>query len=397
MSGVTGDIKKLFNFKYKTRNDSITDQYNRVYMVKAMMVAAFLTGMKWYKDITTCVIPGKMDSSTLQKYGPEACWINGFYVYKELRDRQNYMGYYGLPDEAAQNGTDIFTGLPCVADHTNPNCQPMTKMFFLQYQWFPFYVAALGFLYYLPYILFRYVNNDLITLKESIKSQKPNIDDIVNNYFSNVVNTPNQQNMRVLANILVKFSYLMANVLTFVFTNSLLNGEFNSFGSEWMNWSKKTNEEAHNYIGMRHLIKPGEKLLPTFAFCDILERGQDIKHQLVNEVTSLCELSQHVLYHYVLLALWFLIIIGILVSIVGMIELFISYLLRKSMFGKEEVAAQRVFGTLTSRQGEYLDFIKKKNVPIYGELIRKLYADKFGSSSSSEVDGSSKEAENTAF
>ena len=48
MSNIAGDIKKLFNFKYKTRNDSISDQYNRVYMVKAMMVAAFLTGMNWY-------------------------------------------------------------------------------------------------------------------------------------------------------------------------------------------------------------------------------------------------------------------------------------------------------------------------------------------------------------
>ena len=48
MSGVTGDIKKLFNFKYKTRDDSVSDQYNRVFMVKAMLVASFLTGMSWY-------------------------------------------------------------------------------------------------------------------------------------------------------------------------------------------------------------------------------------------------------------------------------------------------------------------------------------------------------------
>lgn len=48
MSGVTGDIKKLFNFKYKVRNDSATDQYNRLLMVKALLVAAFLTGMNWW-------------------------------------------------------------------------------------------------------------------------------------------------------------------------------------------------------------------------------------------------------------------------------------------------------------------------------------------------------------
>lgn len=47
MSGVTGDVKKLFNFKYKVRNDSATEQFNRLLMVKALLVAAFLTGMNW--------------------------------------------------------------------------------------------------------------------------------------------------------------------------------------------------------------------------------------------------------------------------------------------------------------------------------------------------------------
>ena len=53
MSGITGDIKKLFKFKYKSRDDDATDQYNRLFMVKVMLVAAFLTGMNWYVSLQT--------------------------------------------------------------------------------------------------------------------------------------------------------------------------------------------------------------------------------------------------------------------------------------------------------------------------------------------------------
>ncbi|XP_057309783.1 innexin inx3-like [Hydractinia symbiolongicarpus] len=393
MSGVTGDIKKLFNFKYKTRNDSITDQYNRVYMVKAMLVAAFLTGMKWYKDPIRCVIPKNMDSSTLSSYGPESCWINGFYVYKELRHLQNFQGYYGLPNRAEQNGTNIYSGRPCVANKHDTSCKPLTKMFYLQYQWFPFYLATLALLFYLPYIWHRYVNNDLLTLKSCIKSQSPDIDDIVHNYFSNYINAPNQQNMKIILNIMIKVSYLLVNVLSFVFTDSVLNGDFRRFGTNWIRWSLLRNSMAHNYVGLRTTIKPGEMLLPTFGFCDIMEMGADKIHHVGNNLTSVCELSQHVLYHYVLMAIWFLLVLGMVVSVIGIGLLLFQYIYRTVMFGKCEVAAMRVFSVLTIRQGEYLDFIRKKNVPVYGALIRKLYAAKFGSRASSEAESTMKEME----
>jgi len=47
MAGVVGDIKKLFKFKYKSRADSPTDQYHRLFMTRALLVGTFLTGMKW--------------------------------------------------------------------------------------------------------------------------------------------------------------------------------------------------------------------------------------------------------------------------------------------------------------------------------------------------------------
>ena len=307
------------------------------------------------------------------------------YIYDELRHEKNFEGYYGIPNELDQNGTytlDFDHISTCEASPSHPNCKPMKKLFYLQYQWFPFFLAIMAFLYYLPYIVFRYVNNDLASLKNDIKSQSPDIDAIVKNYFNRGVNSPTRQMLKVVLNIVIKALYLIVNVCVFIFTDSVLNGDYKTYGSQWLDWSKLTNENAYNYINKREFIKASEKLLPTFALCDVLEQGLDIKHTLTNEHRFVCEISQHILYHYVLIALWFLIILGMVVSCVGIVIMLLEYALRSVKFAREEEAARKVFSTLSIREGEYLDFVRKKNVPVYGSLIRKLYLERFEDQSS---------------
>ena len=47
MSQLTNDIKKLFKYKFKVRSDNFTDQFNRIYMTRALRVAALVTGLNW--------------------------------------------------------------------------------------------------------------------------------------------------------------------------------------------------------------------------------------------------------------------------------------------------------------------------------------------------------------
>ena len=47
----------------------------------------------------------------------------------------------------------------------NLGCIPLKRMYFSQYQFMPFYIASLAVFYYLPYVLFRLANSDLISLK----------------------------------------------------------------------------------------------------------------------------------------------------------------------------------------------------------------------------------------
>ena len=75
-------------------------------------------------------------------------------------------GYYGIPNEMNKNGyyptTNKFdTPEPCKVG-ADDECVPYEKTFFLHYQWFPFYVAVLGLLFYLPYVVFRANNGELL-------------------------------------------------------------------------------------------------------------------------------------------------------------------------------------------------------------------------------------------
>ena len=50
------------------------------------------------------------------------------------------------------------------------SCVPLKQYFFAQYQWMPFFIGSLSLLFYLPYIMFRIVNTDFISLKNDLET-----------------------------------------------------------------------------------------------------------------------------------------------------------------------------------------------------------------------------------
>ena len=304
-------------------------------------------------------------------------------------EQPNINGYYGIPNRLGHNGTyeegSIYSSkegekfTTCIASHEADQsslCRPMEKQFYLQYQWFPFYMAFIALFYYLPYIMFTVVNADLSSLKEDISKQDCDENTLVKNYFNEETNQPIRQSMRVILNIVIKVLYMIANVLVLTFTNSLLNDQFTSFGSAWMRWNGQDNQDKHRYMGLRG-VHAGQRLLPVFGMCDVLELGQDIKHRLFNEYSLVCEISQHVLYHYVLFAIWVLIVVGLVLSIVGIIHHVILHVVRARIFSTEEAVAQKLYNSLSIRESEYLNFIRRKNQIVYGSLIRALHKKRF--------------------
>jgi len=374
MSGLTGDVKKMFNYKYKKRDDNLSDQYNRLFMTKVMLIAASITGLSWYSDEIKCLVPG-LAGKAIGGFSGKACWINGFYVYDELRNMQDCFGYFGMPTNSIHNGTLSNANAKCqtcIVQDDNRDCKPMNKRFYIQYQWYPFFLAFLALLYYAPYFLFHIANGDIKDLKGEIKKVDADIQSIVVTYFD--VDDPGhvkRLKMNIVLNVFIKIAYVIANILVFVLCDNTLNGDFISYGTKWIQWTDLSGHD--NYVDTRPFIDAGDKLLPTFGFCDVLEEGLDIKYTMINEHKFVCEISQHVLYQYVLMALWFLIVIGIVVSLYGLIALLAHYAAWEFTFGSGEKKAKYVFKQLTIRQGEYLMFIRKKNELLYGKILAELF------------------------
>lgn len=374
---VTDTIKDIISVKIKPRQDGYSDQFLRIFMVKIMLIGTLLVGLNWYSDKITCIIPGALGIDG--GFVSSACWINGLYVYEEIRYHANEMGYYGIPRDINKDGM-FENGQVCATTDTShkkvEGCKPMEKTFFLQYQYMTFFMMAMAFLYYAPYALFRKNNEDMNSLKGSVKDAKA--DAIVNNYFNDRVNSKNKMRIRTLVDVIVKVLYVIVSVLAFMITDSVLNGRFANYGISWTDWSKLKNAIAYDYMGVRHFPKPGNVLLPSFGFCEVHEAAQDIKHVVTNRHKFVCEISQHILYQYAFIIIWFAMVFAIVVSVIGLLALLSDYIMTATCFVNQGEPARKMFGKLTLRECHYLEFIRKKNLPLYGEVIQKLKGDRYG-------------------
>ena len=94
------------------------------------------------------------------KFVPGACWIRGFYVYKQLQTRFDKTAYFGIPKDMDMDGM-MTDGTLCTTQYQferepNPDCKPMEKTFYLQVlQFICMYIICL--LYYTLYIILRYI------------------------------------------------------------------------------------------------------------------------------------------------------------------------------------------------------------------------------------------------
>ena len=62
MAMIATDIKSMLSITIKSRHDCYTDQYNRIFMVKILLVSCFIMGISWFQDSITCIVPGKSNS-----------------------------------------------------------------------------------------------------------------------------------------------------------------------------------------------------------------------------------------------------------------------------------------------------------------------------------------------
>uniref|UniRef100_A0A7M5X4M6 Innexin n=1 Tax=Clytia hemisphaerica TaxID=252671 RepID=A0A7M5X4M6_9CNID len=381
MALVASDIKGMLSITIKSRHDSHTDQYNRIFMVKILLVTSLVMGISWYSDSISCIIPEAHGISG--GFVSQTCWIQGVYVYKELKDRIDEVAYYGIPKDITLDGyltntenKELCPMHPKLDKKPSEHCTHMHKTFFLQYQYFPFLVASFAILFYVPYIFFRTANADLISLKNNIKEGEADAENIAKHYFSKTTNPQRNNMLRIVFNILIKILYLVANLVCFLGLDRLLNGEYIGYGNKWIQWSSLDNAVQYDYMGMRDHPKPGNILLPPFGYCEVRASAKDIKESYANQHKFVCELSQNILYQYALVVLWFALIIGIVVSVIGLLLLIIHYIVGVFGIKADGPVAKRIFKTLSFRELEYLEFIRKRDIVLYGEILDHLKNDR---------------------
>lgn len=366
------DLKKMLTIKMKPRQDSYSDQFSRILMVKVLMVTATVTGLSWLKDKVTCIVPKNHD--TTGGFVSKACWINGMYVYRGLSPEQTSY-YYGIPSDITNDGITKYGSMCSIkgpGNVKNDFCAPLEKTFFLQYQWFPMGVVLLTFMYYLPYLIFKFVNQDYEILKSMVKGKKSDeidYDTIIDKFFRGKGSS--RSLWRILANILVKILYVVVNVAGFLVIDSALNNEFLGYGSNWVSWLGLPDHLMHDYIDQSR-VKAGNHLLPGFALCQVRSEAQDIKTQFSNVHTYICELSQHVLYQYTLIILWFMHVIGIVVSVLGLLKHMVKIIWNDCIPSFEGEGVANLYANLSIRERELMDYIRLKNIPMFGEVMRRI-------------------------
>ena len=120
----------------------------------------------------SCIIP--KDTNLEKDYVHSACWITGFYVYPELEKVMKSSSYYGIPKHIQVDALINGTTKSCQTDDQfggkQKFCVPLKQYFFAQCQWMPFFIGSLSLLFYFPYIMFRIVNTDFISLKNDLET-----------------------------------------------------------------------------------------------------------------------------------------------------------------------------------------------------------------------------------
>ena len=189
------------------------------------------------------------------------------------------------------------------------------------------------------------------------------------------------------ANVVIKLLYVFVNIGGFWFTDKILNYRYRNYVSEWIKWSQLNNTMAYRFGDRGNVYlspKPGDYLLPSLGFCDVVESYHDNLDVHSNKYKTICEISPHILYQYVLLVMWFVLVSGIMVSMVGFLyELFNLLVLNVKLLVKGErrkqSACEYVGGDcehLTFRELQYMKYIRKKNDIMYSEICNLLRRDK---------------------
>jgi len=89
----------------------------------------------------------------------------------------------------------------------------------------------LTFIYFSPYILHQYWDDDIINLKKSVKAGDTTPERVVWTHFNPITNPIEYHLMQTLSSYLIKVIYIAVNLGALYVTNNILYKKFASYGT----------------------------------------------------------------------------------------------------------------------------------------------------------------------
>ena len=241
-------------FAPSTTIDSYCDRYTRICMTLMFGLSSLSMLIEYFTNRIHCTdVTGWNDLQP--SYIEPLCWSKGLFLYEEAMTRyQISTSYsYGIPSNPAHNGLHLYQDYcntnQAKQSYPNNNCLPMSRVYFKQYIWLPFYIGILTLLFYFPYTVFQIVNPDLYSLLSTISTHNNdnNAYAIIRNYFDYAINPISRLRLRVWLNIMVKLIYMIVNIFAFTFTSYLFDGDFENYGKDF-----------HRFDGSSRQVHPGK-------------------------------------------------------------------------------------------------------------------------------------------
>ena len=80
----------------------------------------------------------------------------------------------------------------------------------------------------------------------------------------------------------------------------------------------------------------------------------------------------NVLFQYVLALLWFMHVIGICVSVFGLVKHMVKIIWNDCIPALDGSDVTKLYSRLSIRERELMDYIRMKNIPMFGELMKRI-------------------------
>ena len=105
MHALTESVWEVISWKSKSRYDTASDQYTRIFMPKLFIISSLIMAFSYFNDKLNCMVTERLEPS--KDFVQETCWIQGFYIFNEMENHLENSAFYGIPDDTTYDGTDI--------------------------------------------------------------------------------------------------------------------------------------------------------------------------------------------------------------------------------------------------------------------------------------------------